>query len=243
MSPPRLRSPAPLDHPHVTVDLGEAAGRHARVLRMAVGDVVRLFDGRGGEADAVVQELSARRFVVELATIERRAHAASGPVLVQCVPKGSKLDEIVRAATEAGAAAIHLALAERSIARAEGARLERLARIAEEAAAQSEAPFVPALEAPASLAAVVARAPASAPRLVLTPREGTAMADLPWTSWTQAPWLVVGPEGGLSPGEEAHLAANGWLRARLATNVLRTEHAGPIAVAVARELGRSVPTS
>ena len=241
MSPPRLRAPGALTQASAEIDLGEAAARHARVLRLSPRDTVRLFDGLGREADAVIRELSAWRFVVDVGAIEQRAIDPHAPVLVQCVPKGSKLDEIVRAATEAGAAAIHLALAERSVARAEGARFERLARIAEEAAAQSEAPLVPTLEAPAPLDEVAARAPSDAPRLLLTPRDGRAMRELPWASFRAAPWLLVGPEGGLSEQEEERLAGRGWLRARLSTHVLRTEHAGPIAIAVARELGRSVP--
>src|SRR5690606_9678054 len=101
-------------------------------------------------------------------------------VLVQALPKGSKLDEIVRACTETGVAAIQLALAERSIARPDadraGARLDRLAKIAQEAARQSERAHVPPIAPPAPLLEVARRAPEAAVKLVASAREGA-----PWS--------------------------------------------------------------
>src|SRR5690606_20233665 len=120
------------------------------------------------------------------------------------MPKGTKLDEIVRMVTEAGVAEIQLAIAERSIARPDESRgrsrLERLEKIAREASRQSERAEVPTITAPAPLIEVAARAPATSARLMLSPRVG-----LPWAEvlgpHTEA-WLIVGPEGGLSEAEE-----------------------------------------
>lgn len=236
MTPPRLRSAAPLTTPGARIELGEAGAHHARVLRLAVGDAVLAFDGEGRESASTIALLSASSLVVTLGDVRTRATDAHAPVLIQCVPKGSKLDDVVRAATEAGALAIHLAIGTRSVARSEGARLERLARIAEEAARQSEAPRVPEVVAPARLLEVAARAPATSHRLVLSPREGVRMRDALAAPAPTPAWLVVGPEGGLDDAETAALLAMGYVLARLDTHVLRTEHAGPIAVAIAREL-------
>lgn len=235
MSAPRLRSPTGLGAAGDRVELGEAA-HHARVLRLAVGDAVVVFDGEGREAPARITALTSSSLLVELGAVTQRPADAHAPVLIQCVPKGSKLDDVVRAATEAGVSEIHLALAARSVARAEGARLERLARIAEEAARQSEAPRVPLLVPPARLLEVAARAPATSVRIVLSPRDGARMRDLLGAPTLTAPWLVVGPEGGLDEAETAALQALGFVLGRLDTHILRTEHAGPIAVAIAREL-------
>ncbi len=202
------------------------------MLRLAIRDAITVFDADGGEAPAEIVSLTPTSLVVALGAITRRAHDLHAPVLIQCVPKGSKLDDIVRVATEAGVAEIHLALASRSIARGE-ARLDRLVRIAEEAARQSEAPRVPRIVAPAPLLQVASRAPSSSSRIVLSPRTDARMGDVLGAS---PAWLVVGPEGGLDDAETDALVALGFALARIDTHVLRTEHAGPIAVALAREL-------
>jgi 16S rRNA (uracil1498-N3)-methyltransferase len=230
----RLRAPSPLGDLLVgaRVALGADAAHHARVLRLAVDDALVVFDGAGHEATARVVAIGKDALEVELARVRALPADRRAPTLVQCVPKGSKLDDVVRMATEVGVAAIHLAIAERSIARAEG-RLDRLERIAEEAARQSEASAVPTVHAPAPLFEVAARAPSEAPRLVLSPRSGVRMRE---AIAGHAPWLVVGPEGGLTDAEEERLVALGWVRVRLETHVLRTESAGAIALAVAREM-------
>ncbi len=235
MSAPRLHSPSPLVRAGGRLELGQSAARHAHVLRLAAGDPLVVFDAEGRQAHARVVSLEPTSLSVELGAITQHAPDAYGPVLVQCVPKGSKLDDVVRAATEAGASAIHLALASRSIARAEG-RLDRLARIAEEAARQSEAPRVPAIHAPASLREVASRAPRTSARVLLSPRAGARLREVIRADAATPPWLVVGPEGGLDDAETDSLLASGYVLGRLDTYVLRTEHAGPIAVALAREL-------
>jgi 16S rRNA (uracil1498-N3)-methyltransferase len=231
MSPPRFRSPVALAGERI--DLGPAAAKHARVLRLTPGDVVHVADDDAHECEATIVSLDAASLVVALGEIRTRNVDAHAPVLVQCVPKANKLDDIVRAATEAGVAEIHLALAARSVARAAG-KLDRLERIAVEAARQCEAPRPPRIIAPAPLTDVCARAPIGSARVVLSPREGVPFVDAVRAG--SPAWLVVGPEGGLADDEHDALTRLGYALARLDTYVLRTEHAGPIAVALAREL-------
>ena len=221
-----------------TVSLGPDAARHARVLRLAVGEDVVLFDGLGREADARIDRLDAEGVTCGVLRWRLEANEPTRRVvLLQALPKGGKLDDIVRATTECGVGAIHLAQSERSVVKFDagkaGTRVERLVRIAQEAARQSERAHVPAITAHASVAAAARCAPASAARLVLSPRAGLA--------WTEASdghdevWLAVGPEGGFSPDEERHLQADGWVLARLALPVLRVETAAPVAVAMLRD--------
>lgn len=233
---------APLTDAAAVVTLSPEAARHARVLRLKEGDPLVLFDGRGREADARVLALDPLR----CAAAPARDAAEAGPRLVLCyaVPKGSKkLDQVVRGATEVGVAAIHLTLTERCVARPERdavKKLERLARIATEAARQSGRATVPDLVAPAPLDEVAARAPASAWRLVAAP--GAPGFD---GAGGEA-WLVVGPEGGLSDAELEALASAGFAPIGLGPTVLRTETAAVVAPALVldrlrRPIGSKVP--
>lgn len=215
-------------------ELDPAAAHHVRVLRLREGDEIRLFDGRGLECDAALEQITDFRVTCRISRIEARARPMGRVVLIQALPKGSKLDEIVRMATEAGVAEIQLAIAERSIARPNEdraeSRLQRLEKIAREASRQSERADVPAITAPATLIEVAARAPGTAARLMLSPRVGRPWAEALGTH-TEA-WLIVGPEGGLSEPEERALEAEGWIATSIAVPILRVETAAPIAVAL-----------
>jgi 16S rRNA (uracil1498-N3)-methyltransferase len=234
MSERRLFEPR-LGAPGERVELSADAARHARVLRLGAGDRVILFDGTGAEAEATIEGAHGDRVAcVIVARREAGPRVLPRVVLVQALPKGGKIDEIVRASTEAGAAALHLALSERSVARPDPARvpgrLERLARIAREAARQCGRPDVPELVPPAPLIEVARRAPSSAARLVLFPRAG-ARWDQVLADADEA-WIALGPEGGWAPAEQEALAGLGWRAARIEVPVLRVEHAAPIAVAM-----------
>ncbi len=221
------------------VTLDAAAARHARVLRLGVGDAVVLFDGRGSEAEGRIARIEEAACTCQVGP--PRARPAEGPtiVLCQCLPKGGKLEDIVRATTELGVSQVHLVASERSVPRLDEGRaekkLERLRRVAQEAARQSGRSQVPDLFAPAPLAEVVSRAPAEAARAALVPW-GSTPVERALASGAAVGWLLVGPEGGLAPGEVELAEGAGFVPAGLGPTVLRVETAGPVAVALATYL-------
>jgi len=164
--------------------------------------------------------------------------------LVQGIPKGDKMDTIVRQVTELGVSRVVPFAAERSVVRLDAARAaartERWRRIAAEAAKQSQRSSVPVVDPPVTLAKV------------LSFLEGLGIV-LCWEEATEAPGMaaavaalpgcdgvavVVGPEGGLTPEEAAAFLAVGAVKASLGDTVLRTETAGVVAPAlVLYELG------
>ena len=223
----RLHHPA-LPDTNTELELSEAATRHAKVLRLAVGDPLVLFDGAGREADARILRLGDHlRCAVDAAREVASIHPRV--VLCVCVPKGAKLEQVVRGATEVGVVAVHLAISERCVARPSGdafKKLERLRRIAQEAARQSGRASVPDVLAAAPLAEVAGRADPCARRLVAVP--GAA----PLEGVGDEAWLIVGPEGGLSPGEQDHLVAAGWTPIGLGPSVMRAETAAVVGAAL-----------
>jgi len=226
--------------------LGAEAAHHARVLRLAVGDAVTLFDGHGRECDARLVAIDADGLRCEAGVPREARDLTRRVILIQCLPKGDKIEAIVRMATELGVAEIALAHGARSVARPDAKRAEaqreRLERIAQEAARQSGQATLPAIAAPIALREAAARAPATALRLALVPGAETPLA----TRLARVPddaeiWLVVGPEGGLAPDESAALEALGFTRAGLGPSTLRVETAAPVAVALARMVNALTP--
>lgn len=209
------------------VTLDPEAARHAKVLRLTVGDALVLFDGQGREARGTLTCMD-EPLRCRLGAPERVPHRGPRVVLCQCLPKGGKLDAIVRGATEVGVVAIHLVVGERSVARGVGKRIERLGKIAREAARQSGRADVPEIVAPAPLAEVAKRAPEVAIRIACVSGGG------PIPTGADEAWVVVGPEGGLSPEEIAALAALGFAHVDLGPTILRTETAAIVATALVR---------
>jgi len=212
------------------VSLSTAAAKHAAVLRLAVGDRILLQDEAGHAAEATITELSPKSL---------RCHAEAAidlpepPALVLLLgpPKGSRLDDCVRAAVEVGATAIHLLVTDRTVPSRESlaARLDRLRRIASEAARQSEQAWVTSVEGPSTLREALTRAPRSAARICFDARAEEPVPALP----EGEAWIAVGPEGGFSEAEIDTLSRAGFRSARLPTGVLRVETAVPVTLALA----------
>jgi len=253
--PPRIYHPVPLPAPEETSALDPETSHHARVLRLGEGATVVLFDGAGHEAPGVVDSIGprgrGRDAPVRVRTTgpTRPAATRTTPALslVQALPKAGKIDGIVRMATEVGVRQVHLATSERT--QGSGAfgepKVDRLRRVAREAARQSGSAFLPTVEAPALLLDAAARAPAHAMRFVawevvagrddVTPLPGVAPGPLP-TGGGDAPepeaWVVVGPEGGLADAEVEGLRRLGYGIIGLGPTILRVETAAPVALAL-----------
>lgn len=213
------------------VTLDDAARRHARVLRLAVGDALVLFDGSGHETNARIVSLEPELIcaVEELRKTESHQRRV---VLVQCLAKGDKVDEIVRAVTEAGVAEVRLADSTRGVMKwdekKKDAKLERLVRVAREAARQSGRATVPEVFSPLPLSEVMALAPPTAIRVALVPgARATLFQELMKEGVGREVWMVVGSEGGIGEG------LGGWTAASIGSHVFRVEHAGLVGVALA----------
>jgi len=216
------------------VELDEQALHHLRVLRVPLGATITLFDGIGGRAAATVVHAGVG---VRARIDELLGPAAARPrlVLVQCLPKGGKMDDIVRGATELGVDEIRIATSDHTLGKLDDRwdrKQARFMRIAEEASRQAERDDVPSILAPAGVLEHAAAAPSNAIRLTLCGRSGKR----PSPHLRADSWLVVGPEGGLSERELAALDALAYTRTSIATTILRVETAAIAALAVARHL-------
>lgn len=236
MTERRLYAPS-LPETGGTVKLAEAPSRHVRVLRLKVGDEVVLFDGRGREAPARIQTVGADEVVCQADPPRDGGPRRSRLVLMLAVPKGSKLDDCIRMATELGVDEVALVLTERTVPRWDPdrakSRIDRLTRIASEAAAQSERSDVPFIHPPEPYQTWLARVPANALRVVFGARADArldALAALP-----EQVWCAIGPEGGFTDMELEAFRGAGFAIVSLGDLVLRVETAVPAALALVRD--------
>lgn len=215
----RLELPADADH-HVR-----------RVLRRAAGDTVELCDGVGRTAPG---RLTGDAVELTAAPVHHERPDTAIEV-VHALPKGRKLDEVVRVLTELDVDRIVPVEAGRSVVRLEGpkgARAgERWRAVARSAVEQARRPWLPTVEDPTTLEAVD---PADGDTLLLVAHLGaatglaTALAD----GTPGRVVVTIGPEGGWTDDEVAMLLDRGGLGVHLGDAVLRTEHAATVAVAV-----------
>jgi 16S rRNA (uracil1498-N3)-methyltransferase len=204
------------------------------VLRLKQGATVRVFNGRGGEFDGVVEGTA--RDAVRVAVGEPREPAREAAVavtLAQAVLKGDKMDDVVRDAVMMGAAALQPVVSARTetalAALERGRRRERWERIAIASAKQCGRAVVPRIFAPVPLDRY-APGPGegdTALMLVEPAAAANAMAvrELDATPPRTAV-VLLGPEGGWTPREID--AAS--VRFRLITLGPRTLRADAVAV-------------
>jgi 16S rRNA (uracil1498-N3)-methyltransferase len=202
----------------------------ANVLRMRAGGSLPAVDtaGRRYLMTVVAVRDGACEVSVEPAAPIPDDDARPRVTLLQCLPKGRKIDLIVRQATEAGVERIVLVVSEHSLVRPDEAdgRRERLEAVAREALQQSGAPRPPVIEGPRSLASIGAEGGEWGTALFLhEKRRGDGSLHRMLAPDARRVSILVGPEGGLSPREAEALEGSGFAPIYLGARVLRVETA------------------
>ena len=219
-----------------TVDLPESVAHHLHVVRMQPGAALTLFDGSGGQYQAVLAEIGKKRASATVIAHQAVEVELPWPVtLAQGLPEGSKMDWIIEKAVELGVAAVQPLAANRSVVRLSAERAEKrhahwqgvIVAASEQSGRNRLAQLTPLADFNRWIAQ-----PSGAPRIVLSPRASQSLA-----LWAQATapgpvTLMIGPEGGWSEQEEAAAQASGAIALSLGPRVLRTETAGLAALAV-----------
>ncbi|HVL37750.1 MAG TPA: RsmE family RNA methyltransferase [Fimbriimonadaceae bacterium] len=219
---PRVFIPgATADEP---VDLPrEELEKFRKVLRLGPGDLIAVLPGDGSLIRCELQGRQAVPLRVEWPKTESDLDLT----IAQALPKGDKLETVVRMCTEMGVGGFVLFPSERSVVKWEPSklqdRLRRYAAVAQEATEQSFRVRLPRLEVAASLAEVLKRHPDST---VLSEAE-SVNRRLSVTGPQMT--VVVGPEGGWSPRELTLIGERG---VTLGPRVLRADTAGPAAAAI-----------
>ncbi|WP_413707762.1 16S rRNA (uracil(1498)-N(3))-methyltransferase [Ralstonia sp. Ralssp110] len=239
MGLPRFFVDTPLA-PNITVTLPEAVTRHIHVLRLAVGDDVCLFDGSGNEFRARLDAINKRDAAASLTdATQPDTEARYAITLAQGIAGGDKMDWLIEKAVELGVNAVAPLQTERAVVRLSGERAAKRVQhwqaLVQAACEQCGRARVPVVAPVATLREWLAAGQSNdAPRVLLSPRGTQSLTQWAVQSRTRIEGsgivLLIGPEGGLSPDEEALAEAAGFLPLTLGRRILRTESAALVAV-------------
>ncbi|TWI65505.1 16S rRNA (uracil1498-N3)-methyltransferase [Pseudoduganella lurida] len=218
------------------VDLPPEVAHHIHVVRLAPGDLLTLFNGDGGQYEAVLTEVGKKRATAEVRTFDAREAELPFPVtLAQALPEGTKMDWIIEKAVELGVAAVQPIAARRCVVRLSAERaekkLEHWRGVAVAAAEQSGRNQLTAIAEPMNLRDWLA-APAEGTRLLLSPRAEASLAVWARDNAAHPVTLLIGPEGGLTEEEEDEARRAGAVAVSMGPRILRTETAALAVVAV-----------
>lgn len=222
-----------------TIELDAQATVHlTKVLRLRVGDSLVVFNGEGGEYEAVVSTVERRAASIQLVkAVNRNVESSLELVLVQGVSRGERMDYTVQKAVELGVTRIVPVNTERTVVNLKGNRQARREEhwqaVVNGACEQSGRNYVPEVSPILPLHQWLEDSQLSLnseTRLVLHHRADTSLADLPTPDGPVI--LLIGPEGGLAPDEISAAQSAGYRPIRLGPRVLRTETAAVAALSV-----------
>ena len=229
-----------VDHA-LTADAVRLFGDQARylrsVLRLKSGDPVVLFNGRGLERSAVVQDLTRQSADLSVTrTIEPMPEPTLELTLIHALTKADAMDLIVQKATELGVRHIRPVFTRYSVVKLSGERtvqrLQHWERVARSACEQCGRHFPPSIEAPQPLNEGLARVSPHHLKLVLHADCERDIQTLDGQPIGIS--LLIGPEGGLSDQEVNDALAAGFTPVSLGPRVLRTETAALVGCALAQ---------
>ncbi len=213
---------------------------HLRVRRIQAGEYFPIFDGNGQVAKAKLLSLGNKTGEAEITNICLDIHRESpyAITLAQGLAGGDKMDWIVEKAIETGAQVIAPLQCERSVIKlARSSDSERAQKrvlhwegIVLAACEQCDRTVLATVE-PVQLFEKYLQKPQKATlKLLLSPDADKSLYSALMNAAPQDIVLMIGPEGGHSPEEEALAQAAGYQIVSLGDRVLRTETAGIVAI-------------
>lgn len=228
----RIYHPEPLADQAVCELTDDAANHVGRVLRMQVGEPLKIFNGDGYDYSGVIQAVGKKTVTIALHDREFRAVESSLKIhLGQGISRGDRMDFAIQKAVELGVTEITPLFTERCGVKLDAERAEKKReqwqKIVIAACEQSGRAVVPVVHPLVSLSSWLGQATDEL-KLTLDPWTSATIKGL---TPTTALRLVIGPEGGFSDAEVAATTSAGFQAVRLGPRVLRTETAALTAIA------------
>ncbi len=228
---------------------GQEAHHALHVLRIQRGEQVTILDGAGGEYSCRVEERGHDELQLSVAGKKTNPPPVCAITLLQAIPKGRHLDDIIQKATELGVWRIVPLLSERVTIRLDAKEVARKAEkwqhVAIEAIKQSGAVWMPKVEQPMELKSFFTRKEQFEMPLVASlqpgsrhPREYFLKFQVAKGRGPKSACIWIGPEGDFTPEEVAAIESSGAHAITLGPLVLRVETAATYCLSILNyELG------
>jgi 16S rRNA (uracil1498-N3)-methyltransferase len=208
--------------------------QHLKVARAGEGEIVEVFDGKGGVWTARVESAGKRETLLQILESRRVDKSGVELILGLSLVKPAAFELALEKAIEVGVTRIIPIIAGRSNI-TPVRRSDRWTRIIIEAAKQSKRYHLPALEEPSRFESALDYPAAT--KIVFAERGGgplkSALAGGP-------AFFLIGPEGGWTDAELDAARSRGFTLVDLGEGILRTETAAIVGAALIRyELQRN----
>lgn len=221
--------------PRLTINLSDNAARHVQqVLRLSAGAQLILFNGMGGQYQAVIKSMDKRVVTVEIG--EFSAIECESPLqihLAQAISRGEKMDFTIQKAVELGVTEITPIISERCNVKLSHERFEKKMAhwqaIIISACEQSARNQIPLIHPPVHLNDWLAQSHQGM-KLILHP--SPQLSPLKEKQAQKNITVLVGSEGGFTPDEINWAIENQFQPLTLGPRVLRTETAALAVISV-----------
>jgi 16S rRNA (uracil1498-N3)-methyltransferase len=235
-------------HTGASIALPATAARHVQVLRMQPGQTITLFNGEGGEFDAVIAHMGRQDVQVVVGAHQAMEREAQHHVhLAVVVPANDRMDWLVEKATELGVHRITPLMSQHSVLRLQGERADKKIAhwqaVAISACEQCGRNTLPHIEPLQNLHTwlqsdwvanqLSTQDPLTTTQAAVLSLHPSTQSLVEWSTNQQCnSWLLLnGPEGGLTDEEDALARDKGFAAVNLGARVLRAETAALAALA------------
>ncbi len=232
--PDRFFVPSCPESGTLTLD-GPEAHHLMHVLRIAAGEVVEVFDGRGLVASAEVVSVRKRDVELRIMAARRERPSAREVILGTAVPKGDRFDWLIEKATELGVTRIVPLVTARSSVDPRDSKLDKLRQTIIAACKQCGRNHLLELSSVTAWADFVRNEFPNRAVIIAHPASDTSPFSLGDSTINHQPSTVfaIGPEGGFTDDEIALALAAGATPVSLGPLVLRIETAALALAALA----------
>ncbi|MCY3625869.1 MAG: 16S rRNA (uracil(1498)-N(3))-methyltransferase [Candidatus Dadabacteria bacterium] len=205
-----------------------------KVLRLAAGDRITVFDTESIEYEGVIMDISSGTIAVKVdSTLRLQTESKLELNLFQAILKGNRMDTVISQATQLGVSGIFPVISERTQVRST-AKVDRWNKIALESTKQCGRTVPPAVSEPVDLRGSLEIRNESEMKIILYENQGELLRDHMSSRGKSVRTinLFIGPEGGFSEQEIALAKEKGYTVLGLGERILRAETASVVSLAL-----------
>ena len=216
--------------------IGDKHNHIVKVLRMSVGEHAVFCDGQGMDFECELVSCDKQKADFEVVkSYPNQTEPHIKITVFQCLPKGEKMDEMVKRSVQFGVYSVVPVLSKRCVSRPDSKtmqkKVDRLNKIALSSAMQSMRGIVPRVENAVDYKTAIKMLKDYDNGYVCYEDEkGFAINDADFDGKTLA--ILVGPEGGIDESEIELAKQSGIKSISLGRRILRTEDAAPFAIPI-----------